>query len=69
MLIIVRSIWQWSITASMLYINLDRLPLFQCFDEFYCIITHYHVNCFQNLYDHALYICYFILCFVKQVVI
>ena len=33
MLIIVQLTWQWPITASMLYINLDSLPLFQCFDK------------------------------------
>ena len=29
MLIIVQLTWQWPITASMLYINLDSLPLFR----------------------------------------
>ena len=32
MLIIVQLTWQWPITALMLYINLHRLQLFQCFD-------------------------------------
>ena len=70
MLIIVQMIWQWPITASMLYINQDSLSLFQCFNEFYRIITHNHGKFVFKTYMIMPYIYItFVLCFVQHIVL
>ena len=51
MLIIVQLTLQWPITASMLYINLGSLPLFQSFDK---IFTAYLFAILCN-HDHEYY--------------
>ena len=50
MLIIVQSTWQWPITALMLYINLDSLPLFRCFDKISLYIYIFTIYVIMTMY-------------------